>query len=50
MCDKCDELDKKIGHLRDLAARLLDQKTTDGIAKLAQELLDQKARLHPEER
>ena len=49
MCDKCTELDRRIGHLKDLATRVLDQMTTDGIAKLIQELLDQKAMLHSEE-
>jgi hypothetical protein len=49
MCDKCNELDKKIEHLRDLATRVLDQMTTDGIAKLIQELLDEKLKMHPGE-
>jgi hypothetical protein len=49
MCDKCIEIDKKIGHLRDLATRVLDQTTTDGIAKLIEELLDQKLKLHPDD-
>ena len=49
MCDKCTELDRKIEHLQDLATRMLDQMTTDGIAKLIQKLLDQKAKLHSEE-
>jgi hypothetical protein len=31
-----------------LATRVLDRTITDGIAKLIQELLDQKAELHPE--
>ena len=48
MCDKCTELDKKAGHYRQLAARLLDRPTIEGINKLIEELLAEKTRLHPE--
>ena len=49
MCDKCTELDEKIGHLKDLATRVLDQMTTDGIADLVRELRDKKKKLHPDQ-
>ena len=48
MCSKCDDTDAKIAHLRDVARRMLDQQTLDGIAALIAELEAQKADLHPE--
>src|SRR3954462_14158347 len=42
--DECTEIDAKVARLRDLATRVQDQKITDGIAKLIQELLEQKAK------
>jgi hypothetical protein len=48
MCDNCDEIDVKILHLRDVARRIIDQQTLDGIDKLIAELDAQKAALHPE--
>jgi hypothetical protein len=50
MCGKCDEIVRKIGHYEDLAMRILDQQTLDGIATLITELATQKTALHPEER
>ena len=50
MCDKCVEIDRKILRLKDLARRILDQKTLDGIAALIAELAAQKADLHPRKR
>ena len=35
MCDKCEELDKKIEHYRQLAARVRDPLLTEGVDKLA---------------
>ena len=49
MCDKCRELDKKIEHMQTLAARVLDQMTTNGIAELVRELRDEKKKLHPDQ-
>jgi hypothetical protein len=43
MCDKCSELDKKI-------KRVLDQMTTDGTAELVRELLEEKKKLHPDQK
>lgn len=50
MCDKCDEIDRKIAHFKDLAARILDPQTRDGIAELIAEQEAQKATLHPEQK
>ena len=49
MCDKCDEIDKKIGRFSELARRMIDQQTLDGIAALIKEMESQKAALHPEQ-
>ena len=50
MCDKCNELDKKIEHLQTLALRVLDQMTTDVIAELVRELREEKKKLHPDQK
>ena len=46
MCSQCDEIDVKVERLRNMARRLLDQQTLDGIKKLIAELEAQKASLH----
>jgi hypothetical protein len=48
MCDKCAEFDFKIAHYRQMATRLTDELTRDGIAGLIKELANAKAALHPE--
>ena len=48
MCRQCEEIDTKIGRLRDLARRMLDQQMLDGIDHLIAELEARKASLHPE--
>jgi hypothetical protein len=48
LCSKCDEIDKQIARLQDLAASMLDQTTTDRISKMIREWRDEKAGLHPE--
>ena len=48
MCIQCDEIDGKIERLRELARRMLDQRTLDGITALIIELEAKKAELHPE--
>jgi hypothetical protein len=48
MCSQCDEIDVKIERLQNLARRVFDQQTLDGIEKLIAELQAQKTRLHPE--
>ena len=47
MCWKCTELNKRIKRLQTLAARLLDQQTTDRIEELMRETLAEKQKLHP---
>jgi hypothetical protein len=49
MCDKCNEINEKIEHYRDIAARLSDPLTIERIAELIAELVAQKAALHPEQ-
>jgi hypothetical protein len=49
MCDKCTEIDGRIAHLRELAARLVDPQTIEGIKRLIEEMLAQKAALHPDQ-
>jgi hypothetical protein len=46
MCDKCQELEKKIERYRTLATRLFDQPTIEAINKLIEEM-QAKAGLHP---
>jgi hypothetical protein len=48
MCEKCTELDKKIGRYRVTLARVPDPQLAEGIAKLIEEMQVQKAALHPE--
>ena len=48
MCNQCSEIDGQIKRLRDIARRMLDQQTLDGIAALVSELEVKKAALHPE--
>jgi hypothetical protein len=43
MCKKCDEIDRKIAHYRDIAVRITDQQTLDGNASLIQDLTSIKA-------
>jgi hypothetical protein len=50
MCEKCIEIDGRIARLKDLARRILDQQTIDGIDKLVAEQEAQKIELHPEKR
>jgi hypothetical protein len=49
MCDKCEELDKKIENYRQLAARVRDPLLTEGVGKLIEDMQAQKASLHPEQ-
>jgi hypothetical protein len=50
MCDKCEELDKKIEPCRQLAERVRDPLLTEGVGKLIEEMEAQKAAFHPEQR
>jgi hypothetical protein len=47
MCDKYQELDKKIEQYERIAASINDQFTIDRIRALVEELRVQKAALHP---
>ena len=49
MCAKRRDFDKRIAHLRELEAGLLDPITLNGIASLVAELEAKKAELHPGE-
>jgi len=48
MCDRCAELDKKIGHYRKIAEKIIDRVTIDRIEKLVADLQALKLALHPE--
>ena len=50
MCDKCDELDKKIEHYRRILLSIGDQITVDRIKAMIGVLHVQKATLHPEQK
>jgi hypothetical protein len=50
MCAKCTALDFKIAHYRQMATRITDPLTLDGIAGLLKELANAKAALHLEEK
>jgi hypothetical protein len=47
MCRRCDEIDTRIRQLQDLARRVLDGRTLDGIDQLIADLEAGKVALHP---
>ena len=47
MCDKCQELEKKIERYRRLAFSINDQLTIDRFDQLIKETEAEKAKLHP---
>ena len=49
MCDKCQELEKKIERYRRLTFSINDQLTIDQLNQLIKELEAEKAKLHPEQ-
>jgi hypothetical protein len=49
MCDKCEEIEKKIEHYRRISSRITDRLTVEGIARLIARLEAEKAALHPEQ-
>jgi hypothetical protein len=49
MCEKCEELDKKISHYRKLASSLTDEPTLLGIKKLIEKAEARKRALHPDQ-
>jgi hypothetical protein len=50
MCNECVQLDKKIEHYRDIAAKITDQLTIDRIEKLITDLQAIKVALHPDQK
>jgi len=48
MCNKCDELDKKIGHYEKMLLAIGDSLTVDRLKAMIADLQAQKATLHPE--
>ena len=49
MCDKCNQLDKKIEHYERLASGITDRLTLDRIRESVREMRAHKAALHPDE-
>lgn len=47
MCDKCDDIDRKIERYRWIQRNIFDQMAVDGIEKLIAKLGAEKAELHP---
>jgi hypothetical protein len=50
MCDKCDELDKKIEQYRSIGMQITDEKTIEGLKGLIEACLAQRAALHPDQK
>jgi hypothetical protein len=50
MCDKCEELDKKIEHYRKIILGIGDKLTVERIEAMIGDLQAQKAALHPEQK
>jgi hypothetical protein len=48
MCWRCDEIDEKIEHYRNLATRITDERSLKGIDLLIARLNEAKEGLHPE--
>jgi hypothetical protein len=49
MCEKCEAIDKRIGHYREMAAHLTDALTLEGIGILIAKLEADKKALHTEQ-
>lgn len=49
MCDKCDEITKKIERFKAISARFADAQMTEGLAVAIAELEAQKVALHAEQ-
>ena len=48
MCDKCDEIDRRIEKFKIIVARYTDKQMVSGIAAAIAELEDEKTALHAE--
>jgi hypothetical protein len=46
VCDKCDEIDRRIGRLRTMVAQLADPQTIEAANKLIEEMEAKKAQFH----
>ena len=49
MCEKCEAIDKRIGHYREMGIHLTDTQTLEGIGILIAKLEADKKALHPEQ-
>jgi hypothetical protein len=49
MCEKCEAIDKRIRHYRELATHVTDEQTLDGVGELIAKLEADKNALHPEQ-
>lgn len=47
MCEKCAEIDRRIGHIRTMIANLAAPDTVAAANKLIEEMEARKAQLHP---
>ena len=47
MCEKCTELESKVAHYREMATRIQDELTLEGITRLIAEAIAKIAALHP---
>lgn len=43
MCEKCDEIDRKIVRYQQLASQIFDRQTQDGVAELIKKMSAEKA-------
>ena len=50
MCEKCEALDKKIAHYREIAGRVNDKLVLEGIERLIRNFEAEKREFHQESR
>jgi hypothetical protein len=50
MCEKCDEIDKKIDHCHWLATQVNDERTSKGISEIIRQYELEKTNLHPDKK
>lgn len=48
MCQRCSEIDQKLGHYRELSRWVVDKLASDGIRGLIEKYEAEKRGLHPE--
>jgi hypothetical protein len=49
MCDKCQQLEKKIARYRKVAYSINDRETIDRLNELIKDMEAEKAKLHPDQ-